>query len=361
MKKLLFLSITIMLLLFNSSMAFTHSTNDVLAHTAKPGGKSDNDGDGVMNKFDDCPEVFGSIEAGGCPDADGDFVRDSEDDCPQTPGYAELNGCPDADVDGVRDSEDKCPQNWGLVEYKGCPDSDMDGIADDLDSCPLEAGDKRYNGCPDRDGDGVIDRVDVCPNEAGVAMNQGCPSLENDPNGDKDEDGVINSEDDCPHVSGPADNRGCPYTDEDNDGVLSNVDVCPKTFGPKENMGCPIIEKEVVDLIDVAFQNLEFETGKAVIKQSSYSSMKNLGKVIYENQDFKLLIEGHTDDVGSDYLNQILSEERAASVKALIVAQGVSPNRIQTKAYGESKPIESNETEAGRQANRRVELTIGFD
>jgi outer membrane protein OmpA-like peptidoglycan-associated protein len=74
------------------------------------------------------------------------------------------------------------------------------------------------------------------------------------------------------------------------------------------------------------------------------------------DRDLTLRIEGHTDSVGSDAYNQQLSERRAESVKAYLVSKGVTESRIETKGYGESQPVASNDTDAGRAKNRRVEL-----
>jgi outer membrane protein OmpA-like peptidoglycan-associated protein len=72
-------------------------------------------------------------------------------------------------------------------------------------------------------------------------------------------------------------------------------------------------------------------------------------------------IEGHTDSVGSDTLNQQLSEQRAAAVRDALVARGVDTRRIQTVGYGEARPIASNDTSGGRQQNRRIEVVVSGD
>lgn len=138
----------------------------------------DNDGDGVPNSEDLCPNTAGSRGADGCPDTDGDGVADSDDKCPNVAGTSTLGGCPDSDGDGVIDSEDACPQVAGTLN--GCPDADGDGIADAQDQCPNEAGNANTNGCPDSDGDGIVDKDDKCPNEAGVASLNGCPEVDED-------------------------------------------------------------------------------------------------------------------------------------------------------------------------------------
>ena len=98
------------------------------------------------------------------------YSRRREDDCPEEAGPAENNGCPDTDGDGVLDKDDECPDVVG--DLNGCPDSDGDGVADKDDECPDQAGETENNGCPwpDSDGDGVADKDDECPNEAGEVI-----------------------------------------------------------------------------------------------------------------------------------------------------------------------------------------------
>src|SRR5690554_1852477 len=94
----------------------------------------------------------------GMIDTDGDGIADKFDECPETPGLAEFNGCPDTDGDGIPDHLDECPNAPGLAEFNGCPDTDGDGIPDHLDECPTVAGLPQFNGCPDTDGDGIPDQ-----------------------------------------------------------------------------------------------------------------------------------------------------------------------------------------------------------
>lgn len=286
-------------------------------------------------------------------DRDDDGIMDNEDDCPDVPGIKKFNGCPDTDGDGISDMNDKCPEEKGIEAFAGCPDSDEDGIQDSEDDCPTLAGLEEFNGCPDTDGDGIKDSEDACPTVAGPIENNGCPY------DDDDNDGILNKDDACPKVFGLAEFNGCP--DTDGDGLQDSEDNCPLTAGPIENKGCPVIEKEVEEALDLAFKNLEFESGKAIIKSSSFSSLEELAEILDSHPDYILLIEGHTDNVGSEASNQLLSEMRANAVKTLIVEKGISPERIQTEAYGETRPVASNETAAGRQENRRVELTIVFE
>jgi outer membrane protein OmpA-like peptidoglycan-associated protein len=317
-------------------------------------GCPDTDNDGIPDSQDACIHEPGLKEFNGCPDTDGDKIIDSEDACPTVAGLKEFKGCPDTDGDKIIDSEDDCPTIPGVAALRGCPDRDNDGITDAEDACPDNAGPKENQGCPDQDNDGLFDFVDDCPTVAGPKENQGCPWP------DTDGDGLLDKDDDCPNLAGPKANKGCPYKDSDNDGLLDKDDDCPNTPGPKSNKGCPIIEQEVIEVLKTAFDNLEFETNKDVIFESSKPSLNELAEVLKKKATWTLEIAGHTDNVGDDNLNLILSKKRAEAVKAYLISQGVEDIRLITKYFGETKPLASNDTPEGRQKNRRVEMKIVF-
>lgn len=200
---------------------------------------NDQDGDGIRDRNDKCPDIPGIRRYGGCPDSDGDGITDLEDLCPTQPGPKERNGCPalDRDGDGVLDKADECPGLPGLIAFKGCPDSDNDGLPDRVDRCPDEPGPRVHSGCPtsdiDADGDGIPDKIDMCPTLAGVPEQQGCP--------DSDLDGIADFEDACPTLAGKPENQGCPPTmrDSDKDGILDPDDACPTIAGSAKFNGCP--------------------------------------------------------------------------------------------------------------------------
>lgn len=318
-------------------------------------GCPDTDGDGIMDKEDTCPEVAGLKEFNGCPDTDSDGIQDSEDKCPKVAGLKEFNGCPDTDNDKVIDSEDECPEVKGLLIFNGCPDTDEDGIRDSEDDCPNNFGPKEYNGCPDTDNDSILDYLDNCPETYGPKENNGCPWP------DTDGDGLLDNDDKCPYLAGPVTNQGCPLQDTDKDGIPDGEDKCPATPGTIENKGCPEIEEEVQEIINTAFDNLQFETGKDVIKSSSFESLDNLAKLLIDKPEWKLQIAGHTDDVGKAQSNLILSKKRAEAVKKYIADKGVDTDRISALYFGETQPIAENDTAEGRAKNRRVEMNIVFD
>ncbi|MBX3183508.1 MAG: OmpA family protein [Polyangiaceae bacterium] len=251
----------------------------------------------------------------------------------------------DTDGDGIYDDEDACVNQPGVASEDpskhGCPlpnDSDGDGITDDLDACPNEAGvaseDPSKHGCPlplDSDGDGIPDEVDACPNEAGVAnedpSKHGCPLPK-----DTDGDGIMDPEDACPSVPGEA-----------------NSD-------PKKH-GCPKaqIEQGQIKILE----QVKFKTNSDAILPESDEILQAVKKILEENPDIEQIsIEGHTDSKGAPAYNKALSGRRAASVVRWLVKNGVAQSRLVSKGFGQEKPIDTNDTEEGRQNNRRVEFHI---
>ncbi len=262
----------------------------------------------------------------------------------------------DRDKDGVLDNVDLCPDDPGPAALQGCPDRDGDGIIDKNDKCPDVPGVARYEGCPipDTDKDGINDEEDKCPTVPGVARYQGCPIP------DTDKDGINDEEDKCPTVPGLARYQGCPIPDTDGDGVNDEEDRCVTIPGPKENFGCPIIPEEIRKRVDLAAKNILFVTGSAKLQTKSYKGLNDVVKIMQENAGMSLQIDGHTDWVGTEEYNQRLSDDRAASVRAYIISKGIDESRITSAGHGETMPIATNNTAAGRQQNRRVEMKLSY-
>jgi outer membrane protein OmpA-like peptidoglycan-associated protein len=344
--------------------------------------KKDRDGDGILDKDDQCPDDPGLVEFQGCPDRDGDKIIDSKDACPDVPGLAAFSGCPDTDGDGIVDSADVCVDVPGLAEFEGCPDRDGDKVQDSKDACPDEPGPIATNGCPDRDGDGILDSQDLCPDKPGDAAHKGCPDTDGDgtydnedkcvddfgpadnfgcPYGDLDKDGVFDREDRCVDTPGPKENQGCPYGDLDGDGVTDNIDDCPNTPGLPENKGCPKLTVEEQKVLDLAFSNLEFESGKAIIRQTSLDELDSLASLLVARPDWKLKIAGHTDNVGNPAANMTLSKNRSIAVKNYLNSRGVAEERFIVEWFGQTKPLVPNTSTANKQKNRRVEMEVKFE
>ncbi len=260
-------------------------------------------------------------------------------------------GGTDTDGDGIFDKDDACPDVFGLAAFNGCPDTDSDGIVDSEDDCPTVAGLAALNGCPDADADGIADKDDACPNEKGTKANKGCP--------DTDGDGVVDKDDACPTVAGPAENKGCPWLDTDGDGVTDNVDKCPTVAGPASNNGCPIAPTvEVMATLNEYARTILFDTGKATFHKESIDILKAMTAIFKDYPQADFVISGHTDSVGSDKSNQLLSERRASAVRDYLISNGINAERLTTVGFGESKPIDTNKTAAGRHNNRRTEVTL---
>jgi len=313
-------------------------------------GRVDTDGDGVADVLDLCPTEVGPANTGGCPDQDMDGVADSEDLCPTQPGKRRFQGCPDTDDDNVSDNEDECPETPGLVRLKGCPDRDKDGVADKDDDCPDEKGDLTANGCPDADSDGIADAVDECPNEIGLPEFNGCPFA------DRDKDRIPDDKDACPDKPGKASMSGCP--DTDGDGVHDGIDACPEQKGPAANKGCPEVKKEDKEVLQFAMRAVQFETGKATLKEESSQVLNQIAEIMGRYTAYKLRISGHTDNVGEEDFNQKLSEDRAKACYDYLISKGVSAERINHAGFGETRPIDSNDRASGRTKNRRVEFEL---
>jgi outer membrane protein OmpA-like peptidoglycan-associated protein len=307
-----------------SSGIGTPDLRGILMVAYTPEQKQDRDGDGILDAFDACPDVKGV----------------ASDD-------PKKHGCPsDRDGDGIYDVDDACP--------------DVKGIADP---------DPKKNGCPppsDRDGDSILDDVDACPDVKGVPdpdpKKHGCP-----PPADRDGDGILDADDACPDVKGVADpdpkRNGCPpRVDSDGDGIYDDEDACPNEKGvrdadPKKN-GCPrsvrVSETEIFIL-----EQVQFDTAKATIKKVSDPLLDEVAGVLKEHLEItRIEVQGHTDNRGSAVGNKSLSQARADAVMKALIKRGIAKGRLTAKGFGQDKPVATNDTDEGRQKNRRVQFAI---
>lgn len=246
-------------------------------------------------------------------DRDADGYPDPEDGCPDDPedfdGYEDEDGCPDdqdTDGDGIRDSADRC-----VLEPE-----DADGYLD-TDGCPE----------PDNDLDAIPDATDRCANDP--------------------ED-----------IDGHQDVDGCPDRDNDADGLEDVNDRCPNEPGPRDENGCPRVYQDVEVTREAIriHQKIHFEFDRAVIRPVSYPILNTVAQVLRDYPDIEIEIQGHTDSRGRDDYNMRLSQQRAEAVRQYLIEQGISASRLTARGYGEERPIDTNQTSAGRAANRRVEF-----
>ena len=164
--------------------------------------------------------------------------------------------------------------------------------------------------------------------------------------------------DKCPTVPGLARYQGCPIPDTDGDGVNDEEDKCPTRPGPASNQGCPVIAKEVIEKVSFAAKNIFFATGKYQLLAKSHKSLDGVVDLMKADESLMLDIDGHTDAVGTDESNQVLSDNRAGSVKEYLLSKGIDASRLKSQGFGESKPVADNNTAAGRAKNRRTEMTV---
>jgi OmpA-OmpF porin, OOP family len=295
-------------------------------------------------------------------------------------GYEPLPPRPDkldTDGDGIPDVEDACPTVRGVhsddPKKNGCPaDRDGDGIPDVDDACPdvpgVHSDDPKKNGCPpDRDGDGIPDAEDACPDVPGVKSadpkKNGCP-LE----GDRDGDGIPDAQDACPDVPGVKNadpkKNGCPL-DTDEDGIPDAEDACPNEKGvrdpdPKQN-GCPHLR--VTEHTITITKQVYFLFGKSGITQTvdpvSDDLLNEVKDAINARPGIELLeVQGHADIVGPADFNQTLSQARANAVRDWLIQRGIPPKRLTARGYGSRVPQAPNDSDKGRQENRRVQFLI---
>jgi outer membrane protein OmpA-like peptidoglycan-associated protein len=296
------------------------------------------------------------------PDSDGDGLRDDVDDCPDqaedVDGFQDDDGCPEPDNDGDGVCEAYVFER-GLKDALGdicrspaidqCPDvpEDLDGWKD-LDGCPEDD--------DDRDNDSIGDLLDKCPDDPedkdGFQDDDGCP----DP--DNDGDGICD-----PWVF--LEGKVAKYAS-----VCKGSDKCPnepETFnGFEDDDGCPDESKIVLtgDKIELNEQ-IFFDTGKDTIKPESFPLLDQIAGLLSSQPRIKrVMIEGHTDDVGDPAKNLDLSKRRAAAVVKYLSEHGIDPARLTSDGFGSTQPLinpkglpTAQATEA-RSKNRRVEMKI---
>jgi OOP family OmpA-OmpF porin len=243
--------------------------------------------------------------------------------------------------------------SWGGTPTRRVIDTDGDGVTDDIDKCPGTPAGTAVDatGCPlplDDDGDGVTNDIDKCPGTpAGAKVDaSGCEI-------DSDGDGVGDSRDQCPNTPAGArvDERGCEL-DTDGDGVVDSADKCPDT--PKgdrvDATGCSFKE-------EIKLPGVVFETGSAELKPESLPVLEGAISTLKRYPDLNVEVAGHTDSRGSDAFNLDLSSRRAESVLKYLKDGGVT-NTLTSRGYGERQPVASNNSDDGRQQNRRVVLRV---
>ena len=155
---------------------------------------------------------------------------------------------------------------------------------------------------------------------------------------------------------------GCPL-DSDGDGVPDGTDRCPGTpRGVKvDDRGCAIPVALIQILRErkaVVLEGVEFDNNKDTLRPASLTTLDEVATSLKDWPDVRLEVQGHCSDPGTAEHNMDLSRRRAAAVKAYLVSRGIAASRLEARGYGETRPIAGNNTKAGMQLNRRVELHV---
>lgn len=190
----------------------------------------------------------------------------------------------------------------------------------------------------DTDGDGVVDSKDKCPNTpAGRKVNaDGCEL-------DRDGDGIVDGDDKCPDVYAKTPN-GCPLP------VAAPAEVKPAADYATTTTTPAAIPRRLV------LEGVNFDFDKSTLRPEDIAIIDQNAADLKEWGDIDVEVSGHTDSRGSDKYNMGLSLRRAEAVRDYLITKGISADRLTAKGYGESQPLESNDTDDGRFKNRRVEL-----
>lgn len=144
--------------------------------------------------------------------------------------------------------------------------------------------------------------------------------------------------------------------DEDMDGVPDSKDKCPGTprGTPVDTDGCPKLFED--GKTEVILDGVNFDVDKATLLNESKSVLDGVAGILIAHPEIRVEVQGHTDNTGTPAHNQDLSNARANSVRDYLITRGGAPGPLTANGYGQDRPIDSNDTEAGKSKNRRVEL-----
>src|SRR4030095_5873578 len=283
-------------------------------------GPTDSDKDGLTDDEEEDKYITDPEN----PDTDGDGLKDGE----EVKTYFSDPKNPDTDGDGLKDGEEvktyfTKPTN---------PDTDGDGLKDGSEVTSY----KTNPLVPDTDGDGLNDGLEV-------------NKYKTDPlNTDTDGDGLTDGEEVNRYSTDPLRRDTDAGSIEDGAEVLRGTNP----LDPSDD----IVQERIKVGQVIILEGINFETNSARITGESESILMNAYNSMLEIPSMEVEISGHTDSRGSDEKNQILSEDRANSVKAWLVAKGINPNRITTVGYGENRPLVPNDSPENMLKNRRIEF-----
>ena len=260
----------------------------------------------------------------------------------------------DRDGDGIINRKDKCPKIPGLSEFNGCPDTDSDGIPDLEDKCPNEPGEKLNNGCPEKD-----EALD-----------------ENNLISDKNKElqlGVVSSTFSKNTTNTKEESGNQEVLAENNSMSNKNKELQPEVVSSAFSKNTTNTKQESNNQISKDISNIPFLINKKldenriiyfpagsikILGKKNLVKLRGIIKLITNQKDLKVLLEGHSSDDGDSLSNLELSRDRAIIIKQTLIDLGTDPGRIKIKALGEEEPIFYNKSTNSDRFNRSVLIIL---
>ena len=263
----------------------------------------------------------------------------------------------------------------------GDRDRDGDGIINRKDKCPKIPGLPEFNGCPDTDSDGIPDLEDKCPNEPGVKLNNGCPEKdealdENNLMSDKNKElqlGVVSSTFSKNTTNTKEESGNQEVLAENNSMSNKNKELQLEVVSSALSKNTTNTKQESNNQISKDISNISFLINKKldenriiyfpagsikILGKKNLVKLRGIIKLITNQKDLKVLLEGHSSDDGDSISNLELSRDRAIIIKQTLIDLGTDPGRIKIKALGEEEPIFDNKSTNSDRFNRSVLITL---
>ena len=263
----------------------------------------------------------------------------------------------------------------------GDRDRDGDGIINRKDKCPKIPGLPEFNGCPDNDGDGIPDLEDKCPNEPGVKLNNGCPEKdealdENNLMSDKNKElqlGVVSSTFSKNTTNTKEESGNQEVLAENNSMSNKNKELQLEVVSSAFSKNTTNTKQESNNQISKDISNISFLINKKldenriiyfpagsikILGKKNLVKLRGIFKLITNQKDLKVLLEGHSSDDGDSLSNLELSRDRAIIIKQTLIGLGTDPDRIKINALGEEEPIFDNKSTNGDRFNRSVLIIL---
>ena len=260
----------------------------------------------------------------------------------------------DRDGDGIINRKDKCPKIPGLSEFNGCPDTDSDGIPDLEDKCPNEPGEKLNNGCPEKDE--ALDENNLMPDK-NKELQLGVVSSTFSKN-------TTNTKEESGNQEVLAENNSMPNKNKELQPEVVSSAFSKNTTNTKQESNNQI-SKDISNISFLINKKLDenriiyFPAGSIkILGKKNLVKLRGIIKLITNQKDLKVLLEGHSSDDGDSLSNLELSRDRAIIIKQTLIDLGTDPGRIKIKALGEEEPIFDNKSTNSDRFNRSVLITL---